>query len=151
MTLNQLIDNLEQRLGNFDKVNSKISARGVDWHIDHSLKVVIEIIVSLKKSNPTEYKWKFSLLRSYILLFGIIPKGKGKSPKIVNNINTIDLNEVLAQIKETKKLILEINSLTKNNHFDHPYFGLLKLSSTQRFLKIHTKHHLKIINDIIEK
>lgn len=151
MKLIKSVDQLEQHLNHFEVVNTNVSSRGVDWHIDHTLKVIISIIVSLKESNPTEYQWKFNFLRTYILFSGIIPRGKGRSPKTVNNLNKIDMNEVQAQLKEARKLISEINTLPKNSNFKHPYFGLLNLRPTKLFLLIHTKHHLKIINDIVEK
>jgi hypothetical protein len=44
MKLEQIISSLEQKIAHFDAVNSKVSSKGVDWHIDHSLKVIIAII-----------------------------------------------------------------------------------------------------------
>jgi hypothetical protein len=41
--------------------------------------------------------------------------------------------------------------MSSDKYFDHPYFGNLRLNKTIKFLEIHTKHHLEIINDIIKK
>ncbi|OFY91000.1 MAG: hypothetical protein A3K10_09410, partial [Bacteroidetes bacterium RIFCSPLOWO2_12_FULL_31_6] len=142
---------LEQKVSHADATNPKISSKGVDWHIDHSLKVINGIILSLKKSNPSEYQWKFNVTRTYILIKGSIPRGKGKAPKSVVNDTTIILTDIENQLKEAKELILELDSLPKNSNFKHPYFGLLNLRMSKRFLKIHTNHHLKIIDDIIKE
>ena len=40
-------------------------------------------------------------------------------------------------------------SLDKNTHFPHPFFGILNKKETENFLVLHTKHHLMIINDIL--
>jgi hypothetical protein len=52
-------------------------------------------------------------------------------------------------IAKAKENIASLASAQKNHYFEHPYFGKLNLKPTIKFLKIHTKHHLKIINDIL--
>lgn len=64
---------------------SSISSKGVDWHIDHSLKVIIGTYNVLKKSNAEEYKWHFNMIRLCIFSFNFIPGGKGKAPRIVTS------------------------------------------------------------------
>ena len=151
MKLNQLIEILDQNIQHYSVVNKKVSSKGVDWHIDHSLRVINGVCYALKNSNPNDYQWKFNFLRTYILCSGVIPRGKGRSPKVVNNESSIQLEELHQQITDAKKHLTEIHKLPKKSNFKHPYFGLLNLRMTKLFLKIHTKHHLKIINDIIEK
>lgn len=150
MNLNQLIELLNQNIKHHKVVNNKVSSKGVDWHVDHSLKVINGVIFSLKKSNPDNYKWKFNFLRSYILCLGKMPRGKAKAPKTVNNLNIISLEELHQQLNEAKQHLLELPTLHKKSNFNHPYFGVLNLRMTLLFLKIHTHHHLKIIDDIIK-
>ena len=151
MKLEQILSTLEQKIAHFDAKNLKVSAKGVDWHIDHSLKVIIGIIQTLKKSSPADYQWKFNATRTYILTKGSIPRGKGKAPQSVVNNETILIDDVLNQFAKAKSLIAELDSLPKKSNFKHPYFGLLDLRMTKRFLKIHTNHHIKIIDNILEK
>lgn len=151
MSLNKILHLLEQKVSPTDITNLKISSKGVHWHIDHSLKVINGIILSLKKSNTAEYQWKFNFIRTFILVKGSIPRGKGKAPKSVVNDTTITHADIKNQLKEAQELMLEIDLLPKNSNFKHPYFGLLNLRMSKRFLKIHTNHHLKIIDDIIKK
>ncbi|MGE0560702.1 MAG: hypothetical protein AB7O47_02715 [Flavobacteriales bacterium] len=150
MKLNQLIDQLEYNTRHHNVVNKKISSKGVDWHIDHSLRVINGVSKSLKNSNPNDYQWKFNFLRFYILSSGVIPRGKGKSPKVVNNDTVIHPEELQKLITEAKDHLTEIHDLPKKSNFKHPYFGVLNLRMTLLFLKIHTHHHLKIIDDIIK-
>lgn len=149
MSLNKILHHLEQKISPTDITNLKISSKGVHWHIDHSLKVINGVVISLKKSNPENYKWKFNFIRTFILVKGSIPRGKGKAPKSVVNDSTIVLVDIEHQLNEAKKLILELDSLPKKSNFNHPYFGVLNLRMTKLFLKIHTRHHLKIISDIL--
>ncbi len=41
--------------------------------------------------------------------------------------------------------------LPENVYFNHHVFGMLTKKQTLRFLEIHTKYHLKIVNDILKK
>ncbi|WNM18957.1 DUF1569 domain-containing protein [Flavobacterium capsici] len=149
--LNQYLTILETRISFYEKENLSISKSNVGWHIDHSLKVLIGIINILKNSNPEEYKWKFNKSRLFVYTLGFIPRGKGKAPKSVQSFEAIDLNDLNSQLETTKKIISELNSLDKNANFNHPYFGVLNLKQSIYFLKLHTKHHLKIIDDILKK
>jgi len=149
MTLEQTLSNLEQKIAHFDAINLNVSSKGVDWHIDHSLKVIIAIIQTLKNSTPKEYQWKFNAARIYFLIKGSFPRGKAKAPKSVMNDENILIDDVLAQLTNAKTLISELNSLHPKSHFKHPFFGLLDVRTTNRFLRIHTNHHIKIIDDIV--
>jgi hypothetical protein len=150
MKLNQYIDQLEQNCKLYATINKNVSSKGVDWHIDHSLKVFNNVVFSLKESNPADFKWKFNFLRSYILCLGKIPRGKAKAPKAVNNLKSISIEELHQQINEAKKYVLELPTFHKKSNFNHPYFGVLNLRMTILFLEIHTHHHLKIIKDIVK-
>ena len=134
-----------------DKIKTSISYVGVDWHIDHSLKVILEAGNILKKSNPENYKLDFNLIRDYIFSKGSIPRRKGKAPKFVVAKDKIHQNDLNEQFLKAKKLLKEIEILPPYSYFEHPYFGLLNLKNSIRFLEIHTVHHLKIIREIIEE
>lgn len=149
-TLEKLINELEEYSAVHHKTNDSISKSSVGWHIDHALKVINQIIDSLEKSNPANYKWRFSAIRYYILATKIIPRGKGKAPKSVVPEGEITLLSLTSAIKKTRLEKEKLNNLNPNNYFKHPYFGDLNLRPTKVFLNIHTNHHLKIIKDIIK-
>jgi hypothetical protein len=79
-----------------------------------------------------------------------IPRGRAKAPKVVQpkaNFNTETLKN---HLEKGKTKLAELDTIGDKNYFEHPYFGHLRLKPTIKFLEIHTNHHLKIINDIIE-
>jgi hypothetical protein len=149
MFLEKQLLETEHYINYSDRINSKISAKGVDWHIDHLLKVLIGVSKTLQRSDPKEYKWNFNFIRSIILTLQTIPKGKGKAPKAVVAIGDIKKEEIYEQLKEARDQLAKLDDLPNNSNFQHPYFGMLNFKQSRKFLKIHTKHHLKIIDNII--
>ena len=149
--LDGLVNTLSTYLDKKDVVNAAISKGSVGWHLQHSFMVVSKIIYALKQSNPTDYKSKFSFIKTIVFTLNKIPRGRGKAPKVVlpNDIITID------DLKKDKQTAIEtintLDTINANNYFLHPYFGNLKRKDTIKFLNIHTQHHLNIINDILTK
>lgn len=148
--LEKLLDQFESRIPLFAKENLAISKSNVGWHIEHSLLVITGITKVLLQSNPNEYQWKFKLSRLLIFILGKIPRGKAKAPEVVVPKDAISETQLLANLERTRNIILDLKSISKERYFDHPFLGKLKKKDTIRFLEIHTKHHLKIINDIIK-
>lgn len=147
--LDNLINQLESRIEFAENLNQKISQANAGWHIEHSLMTINGITDFLINSDPDDYKWKFNLTRIAVLTIRKIPRGRAKSPEEVQpgvNINNISLQK---HISETRKKIQELEFISKDKYFEHPYFGKLKLEQTINFLEIHTIHHLEIIKDIL--
>lgn len=150
MSFEKLISDIETYLPMASKSNTKVSERGVDWHLDHILKVVNSICVAVQNSDPEEFNPKFNIYKNLILFSGYMPRGKGRSPKSFNNLDPINLEEIIEQFLKAKTNLAGLDKLSKNHHFKHPIFGHLNLIQTKRFIKIHSHHHLKIIRDILK-
>lgn len=148
-TLNHLLDELENSITFHDAIDVKVSQREVSWHIAHSLKVIGNIIKVLQSSDPKEYRWQFNWIRSFVYTFNSIPRGKGKAPKSVLPDEHISIAMLHDEVTAVRKSILALENLEAKSHFKHPYFGILNLQQTKKFLALHTQHHLKIIADII--
>ncbi|MEO6221462.1 MAG: hypothetical protein ABIO81_13600 [Ginsengibacter sp.] len=145
-----LLTELESKVPNSEKLDLSISKSPVGWHIEHTLMTTIQIIEALENSNPQDYKWKFNLPKVFIYAINKIPRGRGKAPKSVQPKGAIVTDNLKKNILVAKMKVKELTNLDSNNYFEHPYFGKLNLKPTIRFLKIHTKHHIEIINDIIK-
>lgn len=150
MNYDNILMRLEKAIPNADKTNAKVSARGVDWHLEHSLKIINSICSTVIESDPKNYKPKFNIGKWYILLRGSIPRGKGRSPKAFNNRESIDVSRLPELLASAKEKLKAIENLDANAHFAHPMFGDLNLEQAKKFINIHTKHHLDIIDDILK-
>jgi hypothetical protein len=152
MKLKATIDELESWIPKRELTNSDISKSSVGWQIGHSLQVLNSVVKLLPKSNPKDYKWKFSFYRTLILTVGKIPRGKAKAPRAVRPEEQDTSEEELRILVEKVRTRLdEALKGDSKSYFDHPYFGLLDLKTSVRFMEVHTKHHLDIIRDIANK
>ena len=76
------------------------------------------------------------------------PRGKAKAPDIVKPKQK-EKTDYDALFAETKQALARLKNVDKNQFFLHHVFGYLNKKNTFIMLDIHTKHHLKIIKDII--
>ncbi len=142
---------LKQMMPFSDSFNKTISLTGIDWHIDHSLKVIVGVCTMLQSSNPEEFKWNFNFTKLLIFTTKTIPRGKAKAPKSVVASEKITSTLLKTEYDNAMKLLQNSKNLPEKSNFKHPYFGLLNRNETLKFLKIHTNHHLKIMVDIKAK
>jgi hypothetical protein len=143
------IKELESKIPNQEDYNPEISKSNVGWHIEHILLTNKMIIEAVEKSNPADYTWSFKLPRIVVFTMNKIPRGRAKAPKVVVP-KTYDEQTLLEHLKIVTLKIQGLENMSSDKYFDHPYFGNLRLNKTIKFLEIHTKHHLEIINDIIK-
>ena len=148
--LQKYLAELETKIPNLEEYNLTVSKSNVGWHIEHSLLTIERIIEAVQKSNPDNYKWSFKLSRILIFTMNKMPRGRAKAPKVVVP-NTYDKQTLLEHLKIVTLKIQEIENISPDKYFDHPFFGNLKLNKAVKILEIHTNHHLEIINDIIKK
>ena len=149
MFLNNYLNEMKSLIEKSDIENLKVSKKGIDWHLDHSLKVLIGVPKALHQSNPTAFKSNFNFMRLLVYTFNWIPRGKGKAPKHVRSYDPITKEQLYTQIELAKESLNMLDTLDKNSHFAHPYFGSLNLKNAKKMMSLHTKHHLKICRDIL--
>jgi hypothetical protein len=142
------LDGLYNYIAHIDQLNTAVSTVNVGWHIEHSLLVINKIIQSVSKSDPNNYKWKFSLPRAFVFTINKFPRGKAKAPDIVKPKQQ-EKTDYDALFAETKQALARLKNVDKNQFFLHHVFGNLNKKNTFIMLDIHTKHHLQIIKDII--
>lgn len=146
-----LLTQLESNLIYSDKINIAISKASVGWHIEHSLLAFNNIINSLKKSNPAEYKWQFNTIRIFVFIMNKIPRGKGKAPQASLPAADIQIETLKNYLEIARINFSTLDSLDSKTFFVHPVFGNLDLKATKKLLIIHTRHHLDIIADIVKE
>lgn len=149
--LDILITTLEKHIKHHEVANPAVSKANIAWHIDHSFKVINKVILTLQASDPTLYKNNFSFLGKVFFTLGFFPKGKAKAPKHVKPPEIILKEDLINQLKEARTLIKAIPNLDENAFFKHPIFGDINKKRINRFLELHTNHHVKIIKAIMAK
>jgi hypothetical protein len=145
-----LLQQLERHISNFEKTNPNVSNSTVGWQIDHCLLVINGIIGQLEISDPSKYQPKWTFPKFMVFTTGKIPRGKAKAPKVVIPTQVATQEELLAKLAAAKNNVLKLDTFSENQFFNHPYFKDLNVKQTKKFLTIHTKHHLKIIQDILK-
>jgi hypothetical protein len=149
-TLLPILKNLTEKLDAFEQIKPTVSKSSVGWHIEHSLKTIDLITTACKTSDPSKYQWKFNLNRFLILdVLRKIPRGKAKAPKVVQPEGDITRESLQLHLEKVHQNLENWENLDPNCYFFHPYFGHLHKKATEKFLKLHTLHHLQIIEDIL--
>ena len=149
--LKNQLSKLESFIPLIDKENPKVSKSTVGWQLDHALKVFNAVSKWTENSNPKEYKRKFNFWRSVLFPLGYFPRGKVRAPKYVLPPEIIKNEDLNAQLQTARTHIENLKTLPEKAYFKHFIFGMLSKKQTLRFLEMHTKHHLKIVNDILKK
>ncbi|WP_298238658.1 DUF1569 domain-containing protein [uncultured Algibacter sp.] len=150
-TIKKLLTEIEKNIPLKDKRNPSITKTDIGWQLDHSLKAINGISTILAKTDPKEYKKDFNFKRMVLFTLSFIPRGLGKAPKTVIPPDNITTEDLQAQLHSAKNHIDSLNQVHEKAYFNHHIFGTLNKAKTLRFLEVHTKHHLKIVNDILKQ
>ncbi len=149
--MNSELNKIEHYLVHRDSLNTEVSKVAVAWHLDHSLKVINGIFDRLQASDPKKYKKKFNAPRLFSFTFGFIPRGRAQSPKSVLPPDTINTGDIVEQLVLARDKMVGLQALDEKSNFKHPVFDRLNKKQAKRFIEIHTRHHLKIVNDILKE
>ncbi|MFL1010855.1 DUF1569 domain-containing protein [Flavisericum labens] len=148
--LNQRLSQIEKFISYHEQKNTKVSNSSIGWHLHHSLQVINGVCGILLKTKPENYKRNFNLKRAILFPLGYIPRGKAKAPKIVLPPKYFSTKDLYDKLNLAKKNIEKTKPLPKKSYFIHHVFGILTKKQTLHFLGMHTKHHLKIVKDILK-
>ncbi|MEO9531359.1 MAG: DUF1569 domain-containing protein [Crocinitomicaceae bacterium] len=146
-----LLAELKDHIQHKSVLNEDVSKASVEWHLSHTIQIFSAICKNATQSAPEEYQYAFNKNRFKIWLIGYIPRGIGRSPKAFLNQEELTEEQLLAFLNRAEELFEDFQKVSKNHFFTHPIFGQLNKKRTLWFLHLHTKHHLKIIRDIIKK
>ena len=139
---------LRRFLPEADVLIPEVSKWSVGMHIHHSCLAMLGICQPLVGSTPPVPRSGFSLLTSLVFLSGRIPRGRGKSPEQAiprKGISGVDLQMTL---DESERWLENARQVSPDHWYRHFAFGVLDRDRTLKFIGIHTRHHLRIIQDI---
>lgn len=147
--LNRELDRIQSLIPRSALSATAVSAAPVGWHLDHALRVVLAVSRAAAASDPADYRRSFHPLRTLLLLAGRFPRGIAKTPRVVDSPPGVTQEEIHARLGEARTILATLPRLAAHQHFDHFAMGLLDRDQTVAFLLMHTRHHLRIVNDIL--
>jgi len=143
------LDTISELLSEFDSKALSVSEASVGWHLEHLLLVNGRVAEALIQSNPADYQWSFNWRKTVVLFTERIPRGKAKAPKTAKPEGNQSSEDLRNRIPGLKEKLASLTKLPPNANFQYPFFGMLNLKTTIRFLFVHNQHHLKIVQDIL--
>lgn len=150
MSTDSTLANFKNLLDKSEITNTEVSAWSVGQHIEHCCQAANGIAEELKSSTRGAKTPSIHLLRTLVFMVGKIPRGKGKAPKSVIPSEVIPRAELAEKIEQTEVQLLNLMALPKDHWWEHPVFGVLNTQQARKFILIHNRHHLKIIEDILK-
>jgi hypothetical protein len=126
-----------------------VSGWSIGMHIDHCCLAMIGTGQALETATLPPPRAGFSLPKLFVFRSGRIPRGRAQSPDYVRPRPDVGPEELLAELDKSERAVLEARQLDPQVWFRHFAFGVLRRDDALRFIGIHNRHHLKIIEDIL--
>ncbi len=127
---------------------SAVSEWTIGMHVHHCCLAMIVICRSLIASTPPTPRSRFSLATALVFSSGRIPRGRGRAPDAVLPRQDVSPEELGTLLDQSERFLTEVPDLDPKTWFRHFAFGVLDRDKTLRFIRIHNRHHLRIISDI---
>lgn len=118
-------------------------------HVHHCCLVMASIVNGLEKSTPPAPRTVPPVARLAVFTTGKIPRGRAKtSPRGIPPPSGTR-EELLALIDESVKHLNHAATLAPDTWITHPILGPLRRDDALKFIRIHNRHHLRIVADIL--
>ena len=152
------IDHLIELAGDHrlhDLEAARVSAWTVGKQLEHLLlsdRSILDMFDKLTDGRQSPAPGGPKLLGRVVLATGFIPRGAGKAPGATTPAgrDAADLEAGLRHLAERFEELGEQLPLLEETGWRcrHPYFGALDVGEWMRFMEVHHRHHLKIVQDI---
>ena len=132
----------------------RVSAWSPAEHLDHMYKVSMSIVRRITEEGAQPSKRGINVMGRVILFFGWIPRGRGKTPERLSGTICTGphIEASLGRLEQVlDNLPVAAVDASRSPIVPHPMFGGLTPSQALRFIVIHTKHHLRIIDEILAR
>jgi hypothetical protein len=119
-------------------------------HVHHCCLTMTGVCRLLLESRSPLPSRGISILREAIFLTGRIPRGRAKSPVQVLPEEGLGTAQLLSLLDESERQIELARGALAGAWFRHFALGVMDRDRTLRFLRIHNRHHARIIADILD-
>jgi hypothetical protein len=121
----------------------------VGMHVHHCCLAMIGTCRALDKSEPPPPPSRPPVIRMVVFTTGRIIRGRARSPERVLPRTDISPAELKSLVEEAERQVAAAGNLEPGRWFKHFMFGVLKRDDALKFLRIHNRHHLRIVSDIV--
>lgn len=129
---------------------SFVSKWTVGEHVHHCCLTMIGVVRTLEKSTQPPPPPRKSVPRSVVFITGHIPRGRARSPEHVLPQQALAPEKLLSLIDESVREIGRARSFDRGTWMRHPIFGPLHRDDALKFVRIHNRHHVRIVRDILK-
>ena len=143
------IDELEAWIPERDRFCESVSGWTVGMQVHHALQVIESVAVMVAESEPGAKKPGFSFWRTVTMVTGRIPRGRAKAPKGVRPPEQPSLDELERMARVARESLQRLVDADPESYFNHHIFGVVQRDPAIRFVDIHSRHHLRIIKEIV--
>jgi hypothetical protein len=143
------LHDLRQSVDHADVSVASVSHWSVGMQIHHCCLATAAICQSLIDSKPPPPRRRWSPITSIVFLSGRIPRGRGKAPEVALPKQDISTDELVPLLDRSEQLLEQVSQLDRSRWFKHFAFGILDRDKSLKLLRIHNRHHLRIVADIV--
>lgn len=126
-----------------------VSGWSVGMHVEHLCLAMIAVFGALVASEPPVPRQRFNLITAAVFATGRIPRGRGKSPAQAVPRQGVLKDALVPMLDESERWFERARQCSSDQWFRHFAFGIMDRDRTIRFMGIHNRHHLRIIQDIL--
>ncbi|HYI08940.1 MAG TPA: DinB family protein [Thermoanaerobaculia bacterium] len=123
-------------------------------HLDHTVKVAQSIVYRLADATAEPSPRGISFAGRAVLLLGWIPRGVGKAPERLRAVrcSVTDLEARIGRYETALAAVtVPAGTAARLPIVPHPRFGGLTPAEAMRFAAVHTRHHLRIVADVLKR
>ncbi|HET6348347.1 MAG TPA: DinB family protein [Candidatus Krumholzibacteria bacterium] len=144
------LDELRHMLAHAEASAPGVSQWSVGMHVHHCALTMILIGKGLAASTPPAPPSRSSLAKTAVFTSGRIPRGRAKNNERSQPSASVPRAEMLALLEESAREIESATGLAAGTWITHPVFGPLQRDDALKFVRIHNRHHLRIVADILK-
>lgn len=148
--MNDEIAALSRAAARCDAQNPDVSKWTVGMHIQHCCLAMTGVCEALLASEPPPPRTRKSVMTEAIFLVGRIPRGRGQSPDQVLPEPGVSRESLNAMLDASAEGLRAVSATDPQKWFRHFAFGAMDRDRTLKFIRIHNRHHLRIIGDILK-
>jgi Protein of unknown function (DUF1569) len=149
--MDRTLDDLRAVVAHAEICAPSVSQWNVGMHVHHCALSMINIGKGLAKSTALAPPAKPSIAKTVVFTLGRIPRGRAKTSATLTPQLTVPPAELLSLLDESAKELDAAKRLGPDTWITHPVFGPLRRDDALEFVRIHNRHHLKIVSDILKR